>query len=373
MRAKRLRLGRIAQIPLYVDPSWLMILAGMTWILVESYLPSAFEASQAAYWLYSLATVLLFFATVLLHEVGHALVARAQGAQVRQITLLFFGGVAEMESAPTRARDELVSALVGPAVTIAIGLFFGQVHALTQLAHPPIAASARLLEVANLALGLFNLLPGLPLDGGRILRAALWGIVRDPHRAARWAARVGQGLGVVIMCMGVLLAVRTNLYGGALAAFVGLSLHQSARAAYSRVSVQRALQGYTVSDLMQPSAAMLAPWNTLDRLPMDMLMGDSSGYLVGEDGSVVGLVNLRRVRRVPRNAWGHTRLDSILTRHSEMEMLSPEMPLELALQRMASSDMAQLPVMADGALQGIVSRQRITMLIEMRAGAGPER
>jgi Zn-dependent protease len=370
MGAKRLKLGHIAGIPLYVDPTWLLIFAGVTWILAEAYLPGALEAPTAVYWALGAGTALLFFATVLLHEVGHALVARAQGTRVRQITLLLFGGVAEVDAGPIRARDELISALAGPVVTLGTGALFGQLHALTRATQPMIAAPARFLQVVNIGLGLFNLLPGLPLDGGRILRAALWALTRDTHRAAAWAARAGQWLGVLIMSGGVLLLVRDQASPGILAALVGLSLHSSARAAYSRANVREMLDGFVVADLMQSPSSMLTPHDTLDRLPLEMLMGDTSGYLVGEGERVLGSVSLRRVRRVPRSAWAHTRLDTVFLPRDEIEPVTPEMPLELALQRMTGSNMAQLPVLADGMLQGIVSRERISTLVHMRSQAG---
>jgi Zn-dependent protease len=370
MRAKSLKLGRFAGIPLYVDPIWPLIFAGMAWILADAYLPGAFEAAPATYWLLGVATTLLFFGAVLLHELGHALIARAQGAQVRRITLLFFGGLAEMDSTPTRARDELASALAGPAVTLATGLLFGLVYTLTRPVSPIIAAPARFLQVANIGLGLFNLLPGLPLDGGRILRAALWALDHDANWATRQAARAGQWVGILIMSLGVLLTVREDVNAGILTALVGLSLHHAARTAYHQAGVQGALQGYVVSDLMQDHSAMLDPHLTLDRLPAELLMGDSSRYLVGDRGHVLGLVSLRHLRKVPQARWERTRLAETLTPWDEIEPVSPEMPLDRALQRMAGSNMAQLPVMADGALQGILSRRRIIAFVEMRSQAG---
>ncbi len=373
MRAKGLRIGRIAGIPLYVAPTWLLIFGGMTWILADAYLPGVIDASSAIYWVLGAVTTLLFFVAVLLHELGHALVSRAQGIKVRQVTLLFFGGLAEVDSAPSRARDELLTALVGPALTVGIGLLFGLLHALTRATYPLLAAPARVLQHVNIGLGLFNLLPGLPLDGGRILRAALWAMMDSPKRATQWAARMGQWLGILIMSAGVLLVVRMELNVGVIAALVGLSLHQSARAAYGKASLEQVLDGRTVADLMQPHSAMLSLNDTLDRLPQEMLMGDTSGYLVGEGGRVVGLVSLRRVRRVPREAWAHTRLDAVVVRRDEIESVSPDTPLVLALQRMTGNNMAQLPVETDGELEGILSRHRIATFVEMQTGARAER
>ncbi len=370
MRVKPLKLGRLAGIPLYVDPSWLLVFAGMTWILADAYLPGAMSAERATYWVLGGVTTLVFFAAVLLHELGHALVARARGAQVRQITLLLFGGLAEVTTEPRRAREELASALAGPAATLAIGLLFGQVYALTRSVLPFVAAPARFLQIANIGLGLFNLLPGLPLDGGRILRAALWALDRDANGATRRAARAGQWVGMLIMSLGVLLAVREDLNAGILVTLVGLSLYQSARAAYQRAGVQGALQGYTVADLMQDHSAMLDPYLTLDRLPVEMLMGDSSRYLVGNGEQVLGLVSLRHLRQVPRASWARTSLMDTLSPWDEIEPVAPEMPLDQALQHMAGNDMAQLPVMADGVLQGILSRRRIIALVQMRGEAG---
>ena len=373
MRAKGLGIGRIAGIPLRIAPSWLLVFGGMSWIVADAYLPTVIEVSPTLYWVLGAATTLLFFATVLLHEMGHALVSRAQGTEVRQVTLHFFGGLAEVDSPPKRPRDELLTALVGPALTVGIGLLFGLLFTLTRDSYPLLAAPARVMQVINIGLGLFNLLPGLPLDGGRVLRAALWAVTGSPKKATRWAARMGQWLGILIMSAGVLLVVRDQLDVGMLAALIGLSLHQSARAAHSKASLEQMLDGRIVADLMQPHSAMLSLNDTMDRLPHEMLMGDTAGYLVGEGGRVVGLVSLRRVRRVPRDAWAHTRLEAVVLRRQEIESVSPDTPLVLALQRMTGNNMAQLPVESNGELEGILSRQRIITFVEMQTGARAER
>ncbi len=370
MKAKSLRIGRLAGIPIHVDLSWLLIFAGMSWFLAKAYFPSAWAGEVATYWALAIGTTLLFFATVLFHELGHAVIARRRGAQVRRVTLLLFGGVAEVDFEPQRPRDELAAALAGPAVTLAMGLLLGALYALTRPHAAILAASARLLAIGNLGLGLFNLLPGLPLDGGRLLRAILWALQGNLAWATLQAARVGQGIAVVIMSAGVLVAVRQNLDAGILAALVGFSLHSSARAVVQHAAIQGALQGFVVADLMQDHSAMLDPALTLDRLPIELLMGDSAGYLVGNQERVVGLVRLRQLRRVPRSRWEHTPLADTIVPWGEIEPLPPEMPLDRALQRMAASDMAQLPVMADGALHGILSRQRIVAFVEMRREAG---
>lgn len=366
MGAKSLKLGRLAGVPVYVDLSWVVVFTGMTWILADAYLPGALEAERAAYWLLAAATTLLFFATVLLHELGHALVVLAGGGSVRRITLLLFGGVAEMDGEPQRPREELASAVAGPAVTLAFGLLFGLLYRVARPLSPALAAPARFLEIANLGLGLFNLLPGLPLDGGRVVRAGLWALGRDVTWATRQAARAGQWIGILIMSFGVLIAVRENVDIGILAAIVGFSLQRSAQAVFQRAGIQGALRGYTVADLMQDHSAMLDPHLTLDRLPVEMLMGDAGRYLVGDGGRVLGLVSLRQIRKVPQGEWGHTPLVETITPWDEIEPVEPEMSLDRALQRMAGHNMAQLPVMAHGVLQGILCRRRIMALVEMR-------
>ncbi|MGI6377377.1 MAG: site-2 protease family protein [Anaerolineae bacterium] len=191
---KQLELGKLVGVPLRVDPSWLLIFVWATWSLSTSYVPQRLPASATlTHWLVGAATSLLFFLSVLLHELGHALVARAQGEPVRRITLFIFGGAAEIGAEPATAKKELALAVAGPAVSLVLGVLWFGIGRIT-LGLPWLATIALYLGGANLALGLFNLVPGFPLDGGRVLRALIWQRTGSLQTATDWAARVGSAI-----------------------------------------------------------------------------------------------------------------------------------------------------------------------------------
>lgn len=326
-----IRLGRLFGVRIGAD--WSILVA--FWLVTVSLAVGTFPAwhpdwSESLRWGVALAAALLFFASVLLHELSHALVGRAFGLDVRSITLFIFGGIANVEREPDTPRAELWMAAVGPLTSITLGLVF--LFCGAWLAGGPPSDPALILQrlgpgatlllwlgPVNLLVGLFNLLPGFPLDGGRILRACLWWATGDLARATRWATRAGQALGLALVVIGVMMIFGayvpffgTGLVSGLWLAFIGWFLAGAAAASYRQLVVSTLLEGIPVYRLMRRDVAVVEPDLSLERLVDDLLMRSEQRFFpVVEGGLLVGLVCLDDVRKVPRVGWDTARVRDV--------------------------------------------------------------
>ena len=292
-----LKIARIAGIEIAVHASWLVVFFLVTYSLALS-LPRQFPSwSSSIYWLVAAGISLLFFASVLAHELSHALVARRFGLRVTSITLFIFGGAAHLEDEPRRPRDEALIAAAGPASSVLIGLVFLTIDGV--FAQPQVQATFGWLGFINVSLGLFNLLPGFPMDGGRILRALLWRVRGDRFAATRNAALVGRAFGYVLVAGGVYLALqRGSLFGGLWIALIGWFITTAAEAASAQMSVERSLRGVTVRDVMEADPPSVGPNESVAELVNErMLRGEHRSFLVRyPDGGLAGIVTLSDVR-----------------------------------------------------------------------------
>jgi Zn-dependent protease/CBS domain-containing protein len=335
------------------------------------------------------AASLFFFASVLVHELAHAFVAAAYGLPVRKITLFLFGGISNVESKPLTPHAELTSALMGPLSSVGLGLAF--VWPTVALARAtgadltdPLALVADLdpgrtlllwLGPVNIALGLFNLLPAYPLDGGRLLRAALWVVLGDLRRATQWAARVGQGVGWLLVLGGIAIAfgVRVRGAGGGVVAglwlaFVGWFLAAAAANAYAR-ACGRSIGDPPVARLMRSPPALVR-----DDLPLSALVRDGfikageRAFAVVHEGRLAGLVCLEDVRKGPADAWDVTSAGDVMTHTDDLVLADPEEPVSSALAKLLRLDVGQLLVVKGGFLLGMLSRRDVE---RWRASSGP--
>lgn len=276
-----LQILRIAGIPVRVDASWLLIFALISWSLASGYFPQVLpELSSGAAWLHAVTAALLLFASVLLHELSHALVARAQGVRVSGIRLHVLGGVSELESEPATPRAEFLIAVVGPLTSLALAAFcYGLGRAWAEV--PWVVALAGYLTVVNLIVGLFNLVPGFPLDGGRLLRAMLWWWSGRLGWATRWASRVGSLFALTLVALGVLRAVAGEPVGGLWFVLIGLFLHQAARSSAAMGRMHDRLEPLRVADVMRQSPVLNGEGAAAPaRLgPDDVVTPDSSAWL----------------------------------------------------------------------------------------------
>ncbi|NLX36668.1 MAG: site-2 protease family protein, partial [Chloroflexi bacterium] len=365
---KHIKLGKLIGVPLHIDPSWLLIFVWATWSLSTSYVPERLPAANTlAHWLVGAATSLLFFFSVVLHELGHALVARAQGEPVRRITLFIFGGAAEIGAEPATAKKELALAVAGPAVSLALGALWLGIDRLAG-GLPWLATIALYLSGANLALGLFNLVPGFPLDGGRVLRALIWQRTGSLQTATRWAARVGRFIAYGLMAWGIMLSLRGSLGNGLWLLLVGTFLDTSARSAQARIGLDRTLAGFTVADAMTRDCPSVPPQLSLDVFVEHYLLPQGRRcYFVGGAETPRRMLTVHQVQSVPRDRWPTTRVGEVSRPLDELRTVNPETTLREALEQMTADGVNQLPVIADGELVGMLTREGLITFIRSRA------
>ena len=352
-------LGKVFGIPIRLDYSWFLILALLAWLLGGSYFPAEFEGwPPALYWLMGVVTALAFFASLLLHELGHSVVALRYKVPVRSITLFVFGGIARIVGEPPSAKAEFRIAIAGPLVSLAIALLcYALQPALRAL--PPLLGMASYLGYMNLAVVLFNLIPGYPLDGGRVLRAAVWAYTRDLRRATVVAANAGRGFGLGFMLLGVWQILGGNL-GGLWLAFIGWFLHNAASAQLAQGAYQGLLAGHTVSQAMGARCAVVAADLTLQRLVDEhMLERGERCFLVNRGERTVGLLTVHQLKQVPRAEWQAATVERVMLPIEQSRRVGPDAGIVTALELMDRDGVNQLPVVADGRVVGMLSRDDV--------------
>jgi Zn-dependent protease/CBS domain-containing protein len=368
------RVGRLAGIDLAIHPSWLVIAFLITYSLAVGQFPQQFPGwTVSQYWLVAGGTALLFFASVLAHELSHALMAQRFGLKVEGITLFIFGGATSIDSESRTPRDEALIAVVGPATSLAIGL--GLVGLDLVIEQPQLGALVGWLGFINIALGVFNLIPGFPMDGGRVLRALLWKLRGDRLVATRNAATVGRALAYVLIALGVFIALQPGgIFNGIWLAFIGWFLANAAEATAAQAGVERSLRGVRVRDAMDLSPPSVSPNESVaDLVNERLLRGEDRSFLVRhDDGGLAGLVTLGDVRRLSRDEWPGARVTDIMTRYGDLATIEPDAPLSDALRLIEEREVGQLPVVGDELRQpvGMVTRRGILRLIDARMKLG---
>jgi Zn-dependent protease/CBS domain-containing protein len=366
------RLGRIAGIPVGLNISVFVILAILVLGLATGLFPSAYpDRSVAAYIAAALVAALFFFASLLAHELAHAIVAQRNGIEVAGITLWLFGGVAQLRSEPRSPGADFRIAVVGPLTSVLAGVVFGLlavvlralgVHGL------PLGVLAYLSGV-NILLAVFNLIPAAPLDGGRVLRAALWQRWQDRFRAAVTAAKAGQVFGYLLVALGVLQVVTDNGWDGLWLVLIGLFLVNAAAAEEQQSRLAQRLHGVRVADVMTGQPVTASPMEPLDRFVADTVLRHRfSGYpLVDQQEHLAGLATLNRIRAIPPERRPVTRLGDIACPPQEVPVAHPEEPLVGLLQRMAGcTDGRAVVVDEAGRVIGVVSPSDISRAVMMR-------
>lgn len=379
------RLGTAFGVEIRVDWSLLVIFALITVNLGAGVFPSWHpEWGAGLCWGVALAAAILFFASVLAHELSHAVVARARGIPVSRITLFLFGGVAHMEDEPKSPKDELLMAAVGPVVSLAIGglailaAWLMASSAIEALPDRPEAALAAVGPVAtlllwlgpvNVLLGLFNLVPGFPLDGGRVARSILWWATGDVLKATRWATGLGRAFAWILMGIGVLQLFAGLFVQGLWLLLIGWFLNNAAQMSYSQLLVRRALEHVPVSRIMFTHVAALAPEVSVESFVRDhLLVGDQQAFPVLAEGRLQGLVTVEDVRRVPQERWPVTLVGDIMTPADELATLPPQADAEEAMNLLTRRDVEQLPVLEDGRVVGLVRRRDLIRWLALQGG-----
>ena len=361
-------IGRIAGIEIGVHWSWLFIFVLITWSfaqgLLEHYFP---EWSEGRRWAIGAIVALIFFASLLLHELSHSLLARARGIPVRGITLYLFGGVSNLGREAQSAREEFMISIVGPLTSLALGAVFAILWAVLRSSAPGGAAIAGYLAFINGALAAFNLLPAFPLDGGRVFRSIIWARNRDILRATRTAARVAEYVAYGLMVAGAAQILFHNLVGGVWTILIGVFLHGASAASYQQLVEQKTLQGVTAGEVASTAYDPVPPDMTVAQLVEEhVLTRHGRYYPVMAGGELLGLITLADIRRHERAEWPKTTLFRVMTPFERLRTVSPGENAINALHVMAEADIHQVPVVEGRRLLGIISRGDILRLIQVR-------
>ncbi len=357
MSKHTISIGRILGIPVGVDPSWFLIFALLTWMLAASYFPAEFHGwSTAQYWVVGAVTSLMLFGSVILHELGHSVVALRYKIPVKSITLFVFGGVAQLGAEPPSAASEFWIAIAGPVVSFGLGAIFALLAPLAGRA-APVLAVCRYLAYINGTLGLFNLVPGFPLDGGRVLRAIIWGVTKSLQRATLIAGTVGRVIAFSMILIGVWFMLAGNLANGIWIAFIGWFLDSAAVSQLQAQRVQGLLSGRRVVQAMRGSCVTVPAEASIQSLVDQHILGTGQRCLVVQSGQeTVGLVTPHNIQAVPRDQWAMTTAAQVMIPMDRVRHLQSSAPLTSAMQAMDRDGVNQLPVFDDGRLVGILSR-----------------
>lgn len=373
MGSSSFSIGRIFGIRIALHPSWLVIAFLVTFSLASASLPRNFPGwDTALYWGVAGLVALLFFGSVLAHELSHALVARRYGIAVRDITLFVFGGAATLEGDARSPRQEAFIALAGPLTSLLLGGLFLVVGLL--IGQPQVLAIIGWLAFINVTLGLFNLIPGFPMDGGRVLRALIWKVRGDQLSATRTAATVGRYFGYAMIGLGAFIAFQVDTFNGIWLALIGWFISTAAESSIAQASLQRVLRGVKVRDVMDATPASVNPNETVADLVNERLMrGEDRSFLVRHiDGGLAGIVTLSDIRRVARDDWATARVTDIMTRHADLAKVRPDDELESALDVLQEREVNQLPVVDDDGrtVLGLLTRAGILRLVDTRMKLG---
>jgi Zn-dependent protease len=366
MNRSSIPLGRIFGIPIGLDYSWFLIFGLLTWSLATSYFPVEFKNWPVAqYWIVGAVTAILMFASVLLHELGHSVVAIRYKIPVRSITLFIFGGVAQIGAEPPSAIAEFWIAIAGPATSFALALVFGLLQPVVG-AVAPVLAVVKYLALINGTLGLFNLIPGFPLDGGRVFRAIVWGSTHSLRRATLIAANLGRFIAYLFIILGVWQMVTGNFGNGLWIAFIGLFLESAAASQVRQQTIDDLLAGHCVSDAMRRDYTVVSPGDTVEKLINEHILGSSRRSLVVEqNGRVVGLLTLHEIKKVQRSDWPTTTAGQTMIPVEQLKRIRPDTELVTAMKEMDQDGVNQLPVMVDDQIQGVLGRDNVIGLLRI--------
>lgn len=376
IRMNAFKIGSIAGIDIRVHWSWFAIFFLLTWWLAEGFYDEVYDDwTRGEAWASAIVTTILFFGSVLLHELSHSLVARRLGLPVQNITLFIFGGVSALGSEPTSAKQEFQVAIVGPLTSFVLGGIAAIVTLVGWLVFdivdtPPIAV-AEYLAFINVAVGIFNMLPGFPLDGGRVLRAAIWSRNRNMLKATRWASTAGTIISFGLIAVGVLSILAGSFIGGVWFVVIGWFLRNSAETAYQQLVIRQTLEGVKVGELVNRSFYAAPPDMSLSEIVTQYIFGHSQRCVpIVVAGDLLGLISMGDLQRVEADKWSETSAFRAMTPKEKLHIVSPHDDITRALEIMASYDVHQLPVIDGRDFIGFVTRADVLRLIQIRSELG---
>ncbi|NLF32549.1 MAG: CBS domain-containing protein [Planctomycetes bacterium] len=370
MFGRAIKLFTVFGFTVKLDPSWLIIMGLIVWSLAGVVFPSAYQGLHwGAYLAMGLVAALGLFASIVIHELSHSLVARRYGLPMKGITLFLLGGVAEMRDEPPSAKAEFMMAIAGPAASVVLGVVLIGAGVLGALAGwaGPVVGVVQWVGFINIILAVFNMIPGFPLDGGRVLRATLWHFKGDLQRATRTASNVGSGFGAVLIGLGVLSLLWGNPIGGLWWILIGLFVRSAAKSGYQQVLIRQALQGEPVRRFMNTEPVTVAPSVSLEDLVENYVYRYHYKMFPIVDGEhLAGCVNTQQIRKVPRDQWAHRTVGELASGCTDANTIAPDADAVQAFQRMNQHQVSRLMVVQDGELQGILALKDLLKFLSMK-------
>ena len=369
----QIKLGRIFGVEIGLHYSWLIIALLIAFSLAGHFGAAHPDWGRGVIWSMAITTALLFFAAIVAHELSHALVARRRGLPVRSITLFALGGVAQLEKEPEDAKTEFLVSIVGPIASAAIGficLMLAWALGWTMMpeATTPLMAMLVWLGYINIGLAIFNLLPGFPMDGGRVLRALIWWYTGSAQRATRAASVTGQVFGFAFIIFGIYRFFGGAGFSGLWMAFIGWFLFNAAKAVYAQQELTERLRGVRVGDLMARDCTMVDGNDNLQTFVHDYLLHTGRRcFLIAEQGEVTGLITPNEVKGIPKARWPYTTVFDVMRPLEQLRTVTPETAVSEALEIIGRDGINQLPALANGRLEGMISRDQILRYLLIRA------
>jgi len=368
----QIKLFKVFGIQIGLHYSWLLIAVLIAFSLAGQFAATNPRWGGSLIWGLAIVTTLLFFATIVIHELSHAAVAKARGLPVRSITLFALGGVAQIEKEASDAKTEFWMGIAGPITSAIIGVvclsaavFLGWSPLGNQ--QSPLAAMLGWLGAINLMLAVFNMIPGFPLDGGRVLRAIIWWITGNPATAIRTASGVGQVVAFAFILLGLFRFFNGAGFGGLWLTFIGWFLLDAARSTYAQFEMMDRLRGVNVQDLMSTDWPTVDGNTTLEEFVHDhLLRSGRRAFVVEDSGQPTGMITTHEVKEIERDKWPQLRVADAMIPLTKLHAIKPNANVAKALEVMGGEDVNQLPVISNGHLDGIVSRANILRLLQTR-------
>lgn len=366
------RIFRAFGIDIRIDSSWVVIFGLVLLALSRHYFPAQYPHWPIVhYWLVGIAATILLFSSVLAHELTHSLIARRMGEEVRSITLFLFGGVAEISEEPKTAVRELAIALAGPVSSLVIALLFFAVWQLLTGGSEQITAVARYLAIINGILAAFNMIPGYPLDGGRVLRSIVWWATGDLKRATRIASASGQGVAFLFILLGITQILRGLFFDGLWIILIGWFIHSAAVRGYRHLLLQETLKEVQARDLMDTQFETVdGSISVQELIEGHILKKRGRSFLVKEGGELAGIVCLEDVKGIPPDKREFTTVREVMTPRERIEAVPPDADGNQVLAKLASGKVHQVPVIEGREIKGVVCRSDILDFLHLRSELG---
>jgi len=369
----QIKLGRVFGVEIGLHYSWLLIALLITFSLAGTFHKNNPGWSDELRWGLAIVTAILFFASIVVHELSHALVAKLRGLPVRSITLFALGGIAQIEKEAADAKTEFWMGIIGPITSFVIGAICLAITIALGWTPPefpqrPLPAMLMWLGLINIGLAAFNMIPGFPLDGGRVLRGIIWWITGNPKRATTIAARVGQVIAFAMIVYGVFQFFRGTGINGLWMAFIGWFLLSASRESYAQMVISEGLRGLRVGDVMSRDFPVVDSYTNLQTFAEENLTRTGRRFwVVTLNGQPEGIITPNEIGSVQRNRWPYTTVADVMRPLDATHTVNPNTPVTEALEVMAQQDLNQLPVINERGLAGLISRSHILQLIQTRA------